>query len=533
MKFLFFDIECSNCFDGIGKICEFGYVLTDEKFNILSKDVYPMSPGKGRENRFHLVGRKDQKDLELAWDYDFYYSQPEFPKFYEKLKKLMSDPKTICFGFDCSNDISFLYGTCNRYHLSQFNYVCYDVQKLAINYLENGRNNLKNTYLRLVGNSHIAEFQEHLSRDDALMTMKIFEALCVLKGLSSEEILKNSDCARTTFEDWLKSKTESKHIAEEAVNNTSDSELAELRNFVLDLKKLALANKDNAEPNIVSDTDAYKAKFIAENIKFEKDGDVLLFLTAMTVLNTYVKQDGHNKIVDYWFKDLVERLLLESRFKIFNSLKINYIDKELKNNNILIFELFENYQFSFHCVKRSYRNKILDEYKCKSQFWGIKNKNCINELFNRVLQNNIAVSHLTTIGENLIEKSNEYAEKLIENPESGKTEKKNIVNRYTRRGKLKSDAHIMWEEFYKACEFLTDNDQFKGKRFSLSAQIKEDLNLTKQVIEKLKTTKCIGVDSLKNSDYLIVLNEQDRLRFEKIFKEPYKGKYLLVTDFIV
>ena len=46
MKYLFFDIECSNCHGGIGKMCEFGYVLTDENFNIISQDDIPMSPGK-------------------------------------------------------------------------------------------------------------------------------------------------------------------------------------------------------------------------------------------------------------------------------------------------------------------------------------------------------------------------------------------------------------------------------------------------------------------------------------------------------
>ena len=35
MNYLFFDIECANCDNGNGKICSFGYVLTDTDFNIL------------------------------------------------------------------------------------------------------------------------------------------------------------------------------------------------------------------------------------------------------------------------------------------------------------------------------------------------------------------------------------------------------------------------------------------------------------------------------------------------------------------
>ena len=40
MKYLFFDIECSNCFNNIGKMCEFGYVVTDENFKIITKNCY-------------------------------------------------------------------------------------------------------------------------------------------------------------------------------------------------------------------------------------------------------------------------------------------------------------------------------------------------------------------------------------------------------------------------------------------------------------------------------------------------------------
>ena len=62
MKYLFFDIECSNCFQGVGKMCEFGYVLTDENLVVMKTGDIPMSPGKGRGNRFNLTGRKHEKD---------------------------------------------------------------------------------------------------------------------------------------------------------------------------------------------------------------------------------------------------------------------------------------------------------------------------------------------------------------------------------------------------------------------------------------------------------------------------------------
>lgn len=192
MKYLFFDIECSNCFDKVGKMCEFGYVLTDEEFNILKKDDIPMSPGKGRENRFYLKGRKHEKDLELAYEYDYYQEQPEFPCFYKAIEKLICDPDTICFAFSMENDILHLFNSCKRYGCKQLNYYCYDVQRFATEYLESDKLiNLTNACLKIVGPNSRLDLNPHLSRDDAIATMRVFKAICELEKVSSKEYLNN------------------------------------------------------------------------------------------------------------------------------------------------------------------------------------------------------------------------------------------------------------------------------------------------------------------------------------------------------
>ena len=57
MRYLAFDIECCD-----GKhICEFGYVITDEKFNISEKSVITINP----ESKFTLIGRSNDRDLKL------------------------------------------------------------------------------------------------------------------------------------------------------------------------------------------------------------------------------------------------------------------------------------------------------------------------------------------------------------------------------------------------------------------------------------------------------------------------------------
>ena len=70
MKYLFFDIECC---DGT-HICEFGYVLTNDKFEILDRDFFLMNP----ERKFNLTGRKDQRDLQLHFSEEEYYNSPLF-----------------------------------------------------------------------------------------------------------------------------------------------------------------------------------------------------------------------------------------------------------------------------------------------------------------------------------------------------------------------------------------------------------------------------------------------------------------------
>ena len=216
MKYLFFDIECSNCFNGFGKICEFGYVLTDENFKVVSAQDIPMSPGKGRDCRFHLRDRMKEEDIELAYDEDYYFNQLEFPSFYNRIKKLMEDPDTICFAYSMGNDIRHLYNTCVRYKLEPINYECYDVQKFVAKYLEiKEQLSLHKACLQIVGPNSLVKLHEHLSRDDAEMERLIFEAICQLTKISSKDYLEqnvNTKVNSIVFMSQLLERTKRKRI---------------------------------------------------------------------------------------------------------------------------------------------------------------------------------------------------------------------------------------------------------------------------------------------------------------------------------
>lgn len=277
MKFLFFDIECSNCFGGIGKMCEFGYVLTDDKFNILKMNDIPMSPGKSRDCRFHLQGRKKKDNIELAYNEEYYYECKEFPSFYEKINGLFSDSETICFAFSASNDIMHLYNSCKRYGLKIFQYNCYDVQKISDRYLKSENSvNLKHTHIELVGSQKTVKYQEHLSRDDARMTADILEAICSSKNKTPDQLLKECEFAKIDSNEFIKTwinKQKAKENRTKAHNLYKNEASRNLKNQDLEEhkgKRYNVSGKLKSEPDLLKSLiDQIKAsgKIVVDDIR--------------------------------------------------------------------------------------------------------------------------------------------------------------------------------------------------------------------------------------------------------------------------
>ena len=88
------------------------------------------------------------------------------------------------------NDISFIASTCRRYNLPIIEFKCYDIQELVRKHYNTTRNlKLKVAAEKLVGPHCLVTIQQHLSRDDAYLTMEVFEAICTLENKTSLEIL--------------------------------------------------------------------------------------------------------------------------------------------------------------------------------------------------------------------------------------------------------------------------------------------------------------------------------------------------------
>ena len=192
MNYLFFDIECA---DGNCAICEFGYILTDDKFNVLRKRNILIDP----ECPFNLIGREGQDDLELTYPYSEYYKYYPFDDSYEFIKNLMTQKDLMIFGHAVNNDIGFLFKDCNRYNLPLFDYTAYDIQKMLPMFDKRNKKytSLENAFIDLVPDEIRSELKDHRACDDAMKTMLVFKSMVVDLEFTPKDLIES--CPKSVF----------------------------------------------------------------------------------------------------------------------------------------------------------------------------------------------------------------------------------------------------------------------------------------------------------------------------------------------
>ncbi len=192
MNYLFFDTECANCFDGDGKICEFGYVLTDENYTVIEKDNLIVNP----ECEFDKKGLAMSK-IKLALPYSGYLRYGNFTAVYDKILSLFSKAK-VAIGHNTQADAQYLLYACKRYSLPTFDYKFIDTQK-EVRELYDRQKNLK---LIDIHNDFCNENekQSHIGLDDAVRTMDIARFVENEKKVSPKALLSsNPECCGEVF----------------------------------------------------------------------------------------------------------------------------------------------------------------------------------------------------------------------------------------------------------------------------------------------------------------------------------------------
>ena len=189
--YVFFDFECANCLDKIGKICEIGALITDTSFNIVKEIHHPINPN----SEFHLLSSDKIHGLHLFWeanDYKAYRKAPTLPYFYDEFKTLFSDEKAIYVGHAVDNDISFLYTDLKRNGLEEFSVHAIDTQRMYRKLIDKTSKksiSLENALIALLGEEELQKYTPHKSLDDAKMTLAVFRAILEKSEMTITEIL--------------------------------------------------------------------------------------------------------------------------------------------------------------------------------------------------------------------------------------------------------------------------------------------------------------------------------------------------------
>lgn len=185
MKYLFFDIECSDGYH----ICSFGYVLVDEKMKIVEKNDIVINP----ESKFILAPKKSRPKIQLAYSEEYFYKQGNFANQYDDIKKILSRKNQIIFGHSIASDFRFLIYACQRYNLPSLALEGYDTQKI---YQIFSNTSHVESLEKIVDELNIqTDFQYHKSSDDAHATFLIAKRICKREGITLDELIqKYSNC---------------------------------------------------------------------------------------------------------------------------------------------------------------------------------------------------------------------------------------------------------------------------------------------------------------------------------------------------
>ncbi len=175
MKYVFFDIECACVFKSVAKICAFGYVVTDEQFNLLAREDILLNP----KGKFHLTDRKGHEGLVLPYEYEDFKKYPIFPAEYRRIKAILEEKDAVVLGHATLNDVNYLNLETKRYRLPSFRFDWLDTQFFWMN--------TEGKYGQQLGLGAMAEalgveFTPHRAVDDAYATMRVCEALCRREG---------------------------------------------------------------------------------------------------------------------------------------------------------------------------------------------------------------------------------------------------------------------------------------------------------------------------------------------------------------
>ena len=181
MKYLFFDLEYATSKGGIGKICEFGYVVIDEHFKILERNNYIINPNIYRYQWDYRVVReilhRTIEEYEQNESFDFYYY---------KIANLIKNADRV-FGHSLNGDVSVINSECIRYNLPSIDFTFYDIKEFYKEYNSSKNDTSVKNILKEMDIE--GEEGEHDAEVDAVNTMYELKAIVTKLDITVEQLI--------------------------------------------------------------------------------------------------------------------------------------------------------------------------------------------------------------------------------------------------------------------------------------------------------------------------------------------------------
>ena len=166
MRYVAFDIECSIVIPCYSEMCEFGYVIADENFNIITERNLRIKPKKVQR----IIGEKIGIKLEDFKDC------PQFEEVYEEIREVLEHPDQIIFAHSAISDLKYLGRECRIKRCNYPRIEVYDTEKIYKEYTHSEKTSLESTK-EWIG----IDFKNHSAIDDSKA------CLYIMKKIAEEE----------------------------------------------------------------------------------------------------------------------------------------------------------------------------------------------------------------------------------------------------------------------------------------------------------------------------------------------------------
>ena len=177
MQFVAFDLESTDgCFSS-GNICEFGYCIANENFEIEKQDNILIRPVGKMNFAYYRV--------KLAYPLKVYYKSPSFEENYAKIGTILKNPDCVVLGHAIHNDIVGINSACKINTLKPYNFCFVDTQILFSIY----KNMSGVISLDKIAEEIGEEFNHHRADEDARLSLLTLKYICEKENLTFRKLM--------------------------------------------------------------------------------------------------------------------------------------------------------------------------------------------------------------------------------------------------------------------------------------------------------------------------------------------------------